>query len=138
HSSLGGNYLLGAEGNFDRLFSRQRECLVARVGMERLAAAKHRCKGFGRYPDDVVVHLLRSQRLAGRLDVEAEMHRLCVFGSEALLHYLGIDAPCSPELGDLFKELHCTAEKERKTWGKIVYLHSSGGASLDVFNSICK
>src|SRR5690606_32470426 len=96
------------------------------------------CKSFSRDPDDVVVNLLGSERLARCLHVEAEVHRLWVFGSEAFLHYLGIYAPCSPEFRDFLKELHCTAEKERKTWCKVVHLHTPCSAGLYILNRVCE
>src|SRR6266542_5722192 len=73
--ALVGKDLLGAEGEPGRLGGRQRERLVARVGVEALGPAKHRGQGLDGGPDDVVVDGLGGQAGAGRLDVEAAHHR---------------------------------------------------------------
>ena len=74
-AALVGDDLLRAQRERRRLGGRQRQRLVERVGVERVGAAEHRRQRLQRRPDDVVVRLLRGQRHAGRLAVEAQLPR---------------------------------------------------------------
>ena len=67
--------LLRAQRQRRRLRGRQRQRLVERVGVQRLRAAEHRRQRLQRRAHDVVVRLLRGQRHAGRLRVEAQLPR---------------------------------------------------------------
>ena len=71
-AGLVGDDLLGAQGDADRCLGGQRQRLVAGIGVQRLGAAQHRRQGLQRDADDVVVGLLRRQRGAAGLGVEAQ------------------------------------------------------------------
>ena len=74
-AGLGGDDLLRAQRDPRRLLGRQRQRLVAAVAVQRLRAAEHRRQRLDRDADDVVVGLLRGQRAAGGLRVEAQLLR---------------------------------------------------------------
>ena len=63
--------LLSPEGQQRRLARRERERFVEGVGVERVRSAEHRTQRLDRGPGDVVVGLLRRERDACRLRVEA-------------------------------------------------------------------
>ena len=75
HAGLGGDDLLRAQRDARRLLGRERQRLVAPVAVQRLRAAEHRGERLDRDPDDVVVGLLRGQRAARGLGVEAQLLR---------------------------------------------------------------
>ena len=81
---LGREQLLRAQRELRRVLGRQRERLVERVRVQRLRAAAHRRERLDRDADDVVVGLLRRQRRAAGLRVEAQRQRLRVRRAEAL------------------------------------------------------
>ena len=76
--------LLRAQRQRRGLRGRQRERLVERVGVQRVGAADHRGERLQRGPDDVVVGLLRGQRDAGGLGVEAQLPGPLVLRVEAV------------------------------------------------------
>ena len=61
HAAFVGDDLLRAERDRRRLFRRQRQRLVERVGVERIGAAEHGGQRLQCGTDDVVVRLLRGQ-----------------------------------------------------------------------------
>ena len=97
-----------------RVFGGQRQRLVAAVGVQRLRAAEHRGQRLQRDAHDVVVGLLRGQRAAGRLRVEAQLQRPRVGGAEAVAHDPRPQAAGGAELGDLFEEVVVGVEEERQ------------------------
>ena len=97
-----------------RLLGRQRQRLVAAVAVQRLRAAEHRGHRLERDADDVVVGLLRGQRAAGGLGVEAQLLRARVGGAEAVAHDARPQPPRGAELGDLLEEVVVGVEEERQ------------------------
>ena len=73
-AGLGRDDLLRAQREARRVLGRQRQRLVAAVAVQRLRAAQHGGHGLQGHAHDVVVGLLRRQRAAGRLRVEAQLH----------------------------------------------------------------
>ena len=65
------DHLLGAQRDPHRVLGRQRERLVERVRVQRLRPAEHRRERLDRGAHDVHLRLLRRQRDAGGLRVEA-------------------------------------------------------------------
>ena len=104
-AGLLGDDLLLAEGEQRGLGGRHRERLVVRVGVERLRAAEDRRERLDRDAGQVVERLLRRQRHAGGLGVEAHPGRALVLGPVALGHQLRPDPARRPELGDLLEEV---------------------------------
>ena len=76
--------LLGAQRDFRGALGRQRERLVEAVGVQRLRAAADRGEALQGDAHDVVLRLLRRQRDAAGLGVEAQHRRLRVRRAEAL------------------------------------------------------
>ena len=74
-AALGRDDLLRPQRDARRFLGRQRQRLVAAVAVQRLRAAEHRRQRLQRDADDVVVRLLRGQRAAGGLRVEAQLLR---------------------------------------------------------------
>ena len=67
--------LLRAQRHGGALLGRQRERFVLAVAVQRLRAAEHGRQRLQRHAHDVVVGLLRGQRAAGGLRVEAQLLR---------------------------------------------------------------
>ena len=81
-AALVGDDLLRAQRERRGFGGRQRQRLVERVGVQRVGAAEHRRQRLQRGAHDVVVGLLRGERDAGRLAVEAQLPRALVLGAE--------------------------------------------------------
>ena len=104
-AALLGDDLLLAERQQGGLGGRDRERLVVGVGVERLRPAQDAGQRLERDPGQVVERLLRRQRHAGGLGVEAHPGRALVLGAVALGHQVVPDPPARPELGDLLEEV---------------------------------
>ena len=85
-----------------------------------LRAAEHRRQRLQRRPDDVVVGLLRGERHAGGLRVEAQLPRPLVLRAEAVAHHLRPDLARGAELGDLLEEVAVRVEEERDARREVV------------------
>ena len=70
--------------------------------------------------DDVVVGLLRGERAAGRLRVEAELLRARVGGAEPVAHDPRPQPPRGAELRDLLEEVVVRVEEERQPLAELV------------------
>ena len=79
HARLVGEDLLGAEREPGRCLGRQRERLVARVGVQALGAAEDRGERLERRPDDVVVDRLGGQRSSRRSGCGSGTSSTCGF-----------------------------------------------------------
>ena len=97
-----------------RRLGRQRQRLVVAVGVQRLRAAQHRGQRLHRRAHDVVQRLLRRQRRARGLRVEAQHQRLRVLRAEAVAHDARPQPPRGAELGDLLEEVVVRVEEERE------------------------
>ena len=96
------------------VLGRQRQRLVPAVAVQRLRAAEHRGQRLQRHAHDVVVGLLRGQRAAGRLRVEAQLLRARVGRAEPLAHDARPQPPRRAELRDLLEEIVVGVEEERE------------------------
>ena len=83
HAGFVRDDLLRAQRDRRGFLGRQRQRFVERVGMQRVGAAQHGGQRLQRGADDVVVRLLRGQRHAGGLGVEAQLPRARVLRAEA-------------------------------------------------------
>ena len=100
-----------AQRQSDRVLGRQRQRPVERVRVERLRPAEHRRESLESGPDDVHLRLLRGQRHARGLGVEASATSA---GSRRNAREApGPDPPRRPVLGDLLEEVEACVEEER-------------------------
>ena len=86
HAGFIGDDLLRAQRQPRGFLGGQAERLVARIGVQRLRAAQHRRQRLQRSADHIHVRLLRGQRGAGGLRVEAQHHGAGISGAEAVAH----------------------------------------------------
>ena len=135
-AGLVGDYLLRAERDADALVRRKREGFVKAVGVERLRAAADRGHRLDGDADDVVLRLLRGERAARRLGVEAEHLRARVGDAEALLHYARPDLARGAELRDLFEEVVVRVEEEREAFAEYVRVLSGLDGGFDVGDAV--
>ena len=119
-AGFGGDDLLRPQRDPRRLLGRQRQRLVAAVAVQRLRAAEHRRQRLQRDADDVVVRLLRGQRAAGGLRVEAQLLRARVGGAEPVAHDARPQPPRGAELRDLLEEVVVRVEEERQPLAELV------------------
>ena len=98
------------------LLGRQRQRLVAAVAVQRLRAAQHRRQRLHRDPDDVVVRLLRRQRAAGRLRVEAQLLRARVRGAEPVAHDRAHSRRAARNLATSSRKSLCALKKNDSRW----------------------
>ena len=82
--------------------------------------AAHRGEPLQRHPDDVVLGLLRGQRDAPGLGVEAQPPRALVLGVEALAHDPGPHPAGGPELGHLLEDVVVAVEEEGQARRELV------------------
>ena len=106
--------LLRPQRDARRVLGRQRQRFVPPVGVQRLRAAEHGRQRLQRHAHDVVVGLLRGERGARGLRVEAQLQRPRVGGAEALAHQTGPQPPGGAELRDLLEEVVVGVEEERE------------------------
>ena len=101
--------------------------------MERLGAAEDRGQRFQRGAHDVVLGLLRRERRAARLRVEAQHHRLRGFFAPNRSFMIARPQPPSrPELRDLLEEVHVACEEERKARSEVVDVETRVDRGLHV------
>ncbi len=113
-------HLLRAEGDPGRMLRRERERLVEAVRVQALGAAAGRRERLDRDPDDVVLRLLRGQRRAAGLGVEAERERLRVRRAEAVAHQRRPEPPGGAELRHLLEEVVVGVEEEGEARAELV------------------
>ena len=85
---------------------------------------------------DVVFGLLRGQRRAGGLRVEAQQQRARVAGVETLAHDARPQAAGRAVLGDLFEQIAVRVEEEGELRGEFVDAEASVDGGLDVGDGV--
>src|SRR6266542_3884310 len=100
--------------------------------MQRLGPAHDGGQRLDRRPDEVHLRLLRGQRNAGRLGVEAHPVRAFVLRAEALLLLARPDAARGAELGDLLKKVVVAVEEEGKPRRELVNIEPALLTPTDV------
>ena len=128
--------MLRAERDQRGIFGGKGEGFVHGIGVQRLAAAQHCRKRLDGHAHDIVLRLLRGQRRAGGLRVEAQKQGARIFCGEALLHNFGPEAASGAELGDFFEEIAVGVKEEGKLRSEIVNGESGVESGLDVGNAI--
>ena len=124
--------LLRAQREGRGALGRQRERLVEAVRVHRLSPAVDRRERLCRDADEVVLGLLRRQRRAARLRVEAE--RLCLLarGAEAVAHDRRPEATRGPELRHLLQHVVVGVEEEGEARAEGVRREPRGDRRLAV------
>jgi hypothetical protein len=103
-----------------RLFGGQRQGLVVAVGVKGLRSSEHGGECLQSGADDVVLGLLRGQRRAGGLGVEAEHPGARVLGAELVAHDVRPNAAGGAEFGDFFEEIVMRVEEEGEARSEVV------------------
>ena len=104
--------------------------------MQRLGAAEDGGHGLQCDPGDVVHGLLRRQRHACGLSVEAKQPTALVFRFEPVFHYLIPDLACGAVLGDFFEEVIVGVEEKAEPWTEVIYVEPSSLRPLDVLDAV--
>ena len=132
HAGLLGDDLLLPQREQGGLLARDGPCLVVRIGVEALRAAEDAGQRLDGDPGQVVERLLRGERDAGGLGVEAHPGGALVLGPEALAAQLVPDPPRGAELGDLLEEVVVAVEEEARAAARS--RRSAGRASMRVLD----
>ena len=127
---------MGTERDADRFLGRQAERLVEGVRVQRLRPAKHRGERFDRGADDVVLRLLRGERRAHGLRVEAERESRRRLRSITVAHDAGPQAARSAELRDLLEEGGVGGEEKGELGREPIDLETSLDRRVDVRDRI--
>ena len=130
--------LLRSQGDPDRLLGRQPERFVECVGVERLSAAEYSGERLDRRADDVVPRLLRRERRAHRLSVEAEGKRRRRLRTVALAHDVRPHTAGGTKFRDLLEERRVRREKERELRREAIDVEPALHRSVDVRDRVGK
>ena len=133
---LVGDDLLRAQRDLGGALARQRQRLVVAVGVQRLRAAADRREALQRDAHDVVGRLLRGQRDAAGLRVEADHLRLRVLGAEAVAHVLRPQLARGAELRDLLEDVVVAVEEEGQAGGEVVDVEPGVDRRLHVGHAV--
>src|SRR5439155_18328103 len=87
-------------------------------------AAQNRGQRLARRPRDVELRLLRGERYAGGLGVEAQLPRPLLLRAVSLAHPARPYPPGGAELRDLLEEIDVRIEEEGETGREIIDVHS--------------
>ncbi len=91
--------------------------------MQGLCSAEHAGKGLKGGTGDIDFWLLRREAAPGSLGMKAQFPRPLFLCLVTLLHMPRPDAACSPELGNLLKEIEMGIEEKGETRRKIVNIY---------------
>ena len=117
---------------------RQGQRLVVAVGVQRLRAAADGGEALQRDAHDVVLRLLRGERHAAGLRVEAQRHRLRVLRAEAVAHDVRPHPPRRAELRDLLEDVVVAVEEERQPRRELVDLEAGVDRGLHVGDRVAQ
>ena len=130
------DHLLGSQGDADGVLGRERERLVERVRVEALRAAEHGGHRLEGGPHDVHLGLLRGERDAGRLRVEAHEERALVARAVAVAQLARPDAARGAVLRDLLEEVEVRVEEEGEARREVVDVEPALDGGLDVREAV--
>ena len=137
-AGLGGEDLLRPQRDPRRPLGRQRKRLVERIRVDRLRPAAYGRERLDGHADDVVLGLLRGQRRAAGLRVEAKRLRLRIGGAEAVAHDSGPHPPGGAELGHLLEEVVVRIEEEGEARAELVRRQPRVDGGLRVRDPVCQ
>src|SRR5581483_10513027 len=109
----------------------QRERLVEAVRVQRLRPTEDGGKRLDRGANDVHLRLLRRQRDACGLRVEAHAPRARILRSVLVAHLRRPDAPGGPVLRDLLEEVEMRVEEKRESRRERVDVEAAVDTRLD-------
>jgi len=135
-AGLGGDDLLSAQSDQSSFFRGEGESFVHGIGVQRLAATQYGGERLDGDAHDIVFRLLRGERRASGLRVEAEEKRARIFGSEAVTHDFGPEAASGAKFGDFFEEIAVGVEEEGKLRREFVDREAGVECGLNVGNTI--
>src|SRR5207247_5078725 len=99
-------------------------------------ATEHGGKRFDRRAGDVELWLLRGQRDAGGLRVEAQLPRSLLLRAVALAHPASPDPARGAKLGDLLEKVDVGVEEEGKPGREIIDVHAAFEARIDIGHAV--
>ena len=124
HTAFVGQHLLGAQGDGDGFFRRQRPCLIEGVRVQRLGSAQHRSQRLEGGANNIIVRLLRRKRAARRLSMKAAEPGAWVRGAKSLAHDLRPDFARRPVFRHFLKQIAVGVEKETQARGEFIHRHA--------------
>ena len=130
------DHLLRPQRDAHGVLGRERERLVEAVRVQRLRAAEHGRERLDRRAHDVELGLLRGQRHAGRLGVEAHQQAALVLRAVALAQLARPDAPGRAVLRDLLEEVLMGVEEERQPRRELVDAEPALERAVDVGEAV--
>src|SRR6476646_11477433 len=104
--------------------------------MEGLRAAQHRCQPLQSYASNVIERLLRRQRYARGLRVEAHQPGAFLLGAKAVFHQPIPDLAGRAELGNFFKEVAVRVEEITQPRAKVVHIEPAAASPRHVLNTV--
>ena len=131
-----GDDLLRAQSDQRGVFGGQSERFVHGVRVQGLCAAEHRGQRLDGYADDIVFRLLRGERGAGGLRVEAKQQRARIAGVETVAHDFGPEAASGAVLGDFFEKIAVGVEEKGELWGEVVDAQAGVEGGLHVGDGV--
>ena len=120
HAAFVRDDLLRAQRDGGGGFGGQRPGLVERIGVQRLRAAQHRGQRLKRRAHDVVLRLLRGERAAGGLRVEAQRPGARILARRSGRASSCPDAARGAVFGDLLEEIVVRVEEEGEARREVV------------------
>ncbi len=104
--------------------------------MQGLCASQHRRQCLKGHAGNVVQRLLRRERYAGSLRVEAHQPCALLLGAEAVLHQPVPDLARGAELGNLFEEVAVGIEEEAEARAEVIDIQAAAARPLDILNTV--
>ena len=106
--------------------------------MQRLRAAEHRRQRLQRDAHDVVVRLLRRERAAGRLRMEAKLLRPRIGRMKTVFHDPRPQPPGRAELRDFLEKIVVGVEEEREPLAELIDVEPRVDRRLHVRDGVCE
>ncbi len=136
HAALVGDDLLSAQRDGDGVFAGEGQRLVQAISVQGLGAAEDRCQRLDRHPHDVDLRLLRTERAARRLGVEAQPPGAGVLRAEGVAHLPRPDTPGGAKLGNLLQKVVVAVEEEGKTGREGINVQPTLQGPADVLHPV--
>src|SRR6266404_694706 len=135
-SALERKNLLGPERDLYRFLGWERERFVHGIRVQRLGSTEHGGHCLVGDANDVVHGLLRGQRHARGLGMEAHHERARILRTVTILHMPSPDTACGAKLCYFLEEIVVDVPEEGESWCKRIDVEAPRDASLHVSESI--